>query len=59
MKNDPIVEEIHRVREKLLDECGGDLEQLMDHIKRAEAQDQSRIVTAEDVRRKRQTRDVA
>jgi hypothetical protein len=26
MKKDPFVEEIHRVREKMLEDCGGDLE---------------------------------
>ena len=53
MKNDPIVEEIHRVRQKNLDECQGDLDILMDRIKWAEAQDESRIVSKMVGRNKR------
>jgi len=45
MINDPLVEEIHRIREKLLDECGGDLEKLMDRLKAREAEDCSRMVS--------------
>ena len=41
---DPIVEEIHRTREKLLDECGGDLEKLMDRLEAREQEDSDRIV---------------
>ena len=33
MINDPIVEEIRRVRAKLLDECHGDLGELLDRYK--------------------------
>jgi hypothetical protein len=46
--DDPIVEEIHKVREKLLQECGGDLEKLMDRLKSREDEDRSRVVS--DVR---------
>ena len=42
--NDPIVEEIHKVREKLLEECGGDLEKLMDRLQAREQEDSGRIV---------------
>ena len=42
--DDPIVEEIHRVREKLLEECGGSLERLMDRLKAREDEDRSRLV---------------
>ena len=45
MQNDPFVEEIHEIRRKLLDECGGDLDKLMDRLKEREAQDSSRIVS--------------
>lgn len=40
---DPIVEEIHRTREKLLAECGGDLEKLMDRLQAREAEDAHRV----------------
>jgi hypothetical protein len=32
MLNDPIVDEVHRIREKLLEECGGDIDKLIDRI---------------------------
>ncbi|GEM_PF-3666763 len=35
MKNDPIVNEIYKVRAKMLDACNGDLEKLMDQLKEA------------------------
>ena len=42
--DDPIVEEVHRTREKLLAECEGDLEKLMDRLQSRERQDRSRVV---------------
>ncbi len=45
MKHNPIVEEIHQIRQKLLDECGGDLNQLMERYKAAETQDRDRLVS--------------
>lgn len=45
MKEDPIVKEIHQVREKLLAECGGDLEKLMDRFKTHESDDRKRIIS--------------
>lgn len=45
MNPDPIVEEIHRTRQKILDECNGDLNQLLDHLKAAELQDCRLVVT--------------
>ena len=50
MKRDPIVEEIHQTRQKLLKECGGDLNLLMDRLKAAEIQDRSRVVSTISVR---------
>jgi hypothetical protein len=44
MIDDPIVEEIHRVRERLLDECGGSLERLMDRLQAREEEDRSRLI---------------
>ena len=58
MKHDPIVEEIHQIRQKLLDECGGDLNQLMARYKTAEKQDRDRLVstisTRKNLRRERE-----
>lgn len=45
MKEDPLVEEIHEVRRKLLDDCGGDLERLMDRLQSRERQDPERVVS--------------
>ena len=39
MNRDPIVEEVHQTRQKLLDECGGDLDRLLDRLKASEKQD--------------------
>ena len=45
MKHDPIVEEIHQIRQKFLEECGGDLNRLMARYKAAETQDRDRLVS--------------
>jgi hypothetical protein len=42
---DPFVEEVHKVRERLLQECGGDLERLMDRLKAREEEDRSRVIS--------------
>lgn len=44
MSQDPIVDEIHKVREKLLEECGGDLDKLMDRLAFREREDGSRVI---------------
>ena len=48
MRNDPIVEEVHRARERLLAECEGDLDKLMDSLQERESQESGPLV--EDVR---------
>ncbi len=52
MNNDPIVEEIHQLRGRLLAECNGDLDQLLDRYK--ESEDRGRVVTLKDVEERRQ-----
>ena len=52
MKNDPIVEEIHRIREKMLDECGGDMEKLMDRMKSRESEAKNVLSSWKDVKKK-------
>ncbi len=47
MIEDPIVEEIHQIREKILSDCNEDLDRLLDRYKLAEEQDQARLVTKE------------
>ena len=43
---DPFVDEIHKIREQLLQECGGDLERLMDRLKDREEEDRSRVTSS-------------
>ena len=43
--DDPIVAEIHRTREKLLQECEGDIEKLMDRLAAREETDRSRVLS--------------
>jgi hypothetical protein len=53
MKHDPIVEEIHHVRQKMLAECHGDLDQLLDRFQAAEPLEGDRLVSLEVVRERR------
>ena len=57
MWKDPIVEEIHRIREKMLSECGGDLDKLIERLKAAEAEHPERLITAEELRKLREESD--
>ena len=54
MKHDPIVEEIHQTRQQMLEECHGDLDQLLDRLKAAETQDYNRLVSLEALQKTRQ-----
>jgi hypothetical protein len=45
---DPIVEEIHRTRQRLLEECDGDIEKLMDRLKKMEARHKGQIVSEKE-----------
>jgi hypothetical protein len=53
MKEDPIVEEIHRVRRELLESCGNDLQRYLDHLVAKEKEEEpSRLVKSlEEARR--------
>lgn len=48
---DPIVEEVHRARAKLLAHFGGDMEKLMDHLEAQQAAHPERIVTGQEFKR--------
>ena len=48
----PIVEEVRRARERLFQLCGGDIDQLLDRLQAAEAQDRHRLVDPEEVGRR-------
>ena len=49
MKKDPIVEEIHQARKKLLKECHGNLDELMDLLKQLESSHQDLIVSKDAI----------
>lgn len=44
---DPIVEEVHRVRRELWDECKGDIQKLIVKLKAVEAKERHRVVSLE------------
>lgn len=50
MSLDPLVDEIHEIRQKLLDECGSDLRRLMEGLKKAETEDAARLISREQLR---------
>ena len=53
MGSDPIVDEVHEIRAKLLAECGGDLNKLMEKYAVAEKQyPAERLVTLDEFRRR-------
>lgn len=49
MKRDPIVEEMHRIRERMWDECGGNLDALIESLRASEAEHRERVVSREKV----------
>lgn len=56
MIDDPIVEEVHRVRARLLAECDGDLDKLMDRIRQRESQDECYLVNSPEELKARRLR---
>jgi hypothetical protein len=46
--NDPIVEEVHQLRKKLMAECDGDLDRLLARLREREEEDASRVVSSVD-----------
>jgi hypothetical protein len=54
MTDDPIVAEVHRAREKLWTECGGNRARLLDKYREIGAQMGGRAVTKEDLLKRRQ-----
>ena len=47
--NDNIVDEIRATRQRIFAECGGDIHRLIERLKAAEAQEESRLVTEKQV----------
>ena len=50
--DDPIVEEIHQTRQRILAECHGDVTRLIARLKTADAKNKARLVTLEDVQKR-------
>lgn len=46
MINDPIVQEIHRIRREMMVECDGDLERLVARLREREVEDASQVVSS-------------
>ena len=57
MNCDPIVDETRRVREGLLAQFGGDLGKYVDHLIEEQAKDTDRLVTKEEVLRRKHERE--
>ena len=49
MNRDPIVEEVHRVREQMWEECGGNMDRLIEFLRAGEAQHRDRIISKEEL----------
>jgi hypothetical protein len=53
MTKDPIVEEVHRARAKLLASCGGNLDRLMDKLAKQESRHKALLVATPALRGKK------
>lgn len=50
--DDPIVNEVRATRRRILEECDGDLDRLIERLKAAESRDRDRLVTIDDIRKR-------
>jgi hypothetical protein len=50
--DDPIVSEVHATRQRILSECGGDLDQLIERLRTVDESKKERLVTADEIRRR-------
>ena len=55
MTKDPIIDDVRAAREKLFGACNGNLEALLDQLKKQEQQDQSRLVSKNTIQSKQNT----
>jgi hypothetical protein len=53
MHRDPIVEEVHRVRAQMWDECGGNLDRLIESLRASEARHPDLLITADELKQMR------
>ncbi len=54
MTSDPIVAEIHRIREQLWEQCHGSVEEMAERQRRLQQQNQGRLIDPEEWKRRRQ-----
>ena len=55
MIDDPIVEEVHQIRQRIFAECDGDLDRLIARLKAADSDNRGHHVTIEDVQQRART----
>ena len=55
MTQDPIVAEIHRIREQLWKECHGSVEEMAERQRRLQQQNKERLIDPEEWKRRRKT----
>jgi len=53
MARDPIVEELHQIRRKMLEDCGGDFDKLCERLMAAQEKHKDRLVSPPPRRKKR------
>ncbi len=53
MKNDPIVEEVHKIRQKIWDECGHDWDKYFARMKKVGEKYRDRLITFEQLQKMR------
>ena len=51
MTNDPIVQEVHRTREQMWDECGGTLDGLIASFRETQAKHPERVISPDELRK--------
>ncbi len=50
---DPIVEEVHRIREQMWEDCGGSLDGLIEFLRASEREHPGRLISKEELDRRR------
>ena len=50
MTDDPIVSEVREARRRIFEECGGNLDSMIERLREAESKSKGRCVTLEEVR---------
>lgn len=53
--NDPIVAEVRKTRQQIMDECEGDIDRLIMRLKAGDATNQDRLVSLEQVQNRART----